>query len=123
MDSTDQLTLFPLHWGTVPPPAPPHNKTPTSRRAAEEITTVAGRLRQQVYQYILDQGESGATDAEVQLGLGLPGSTERPRRGELAKAGLIRDACRTRLTPAGRAATVWVATGDCVIAKPDVPRL
>lgn len=108
-----QLTLFPLTWGTVPPPDPPHSRgSETSKKAATEIVTVAGRLRQQVLKFIVDQGESGATDAEVQAALSMEGSTERPRRGELAKANLIRDSGRTRPTPSGRAATVWVATGE-----------
>lgn len=119
----EQLTLFQLHWGTVPPPDPPHSGPKTSQQAAAEITTVAGRLRTQVYEFIVSRGEVGATDCEIQLGLELSGNSQRPRRRELVQGLLVRDSGRTRPTPAGRQAVVWVSMGDCVIAKPDAPRL
>jgi hypothetical protein len=49
----------------------------------------------------------GATDEELQVALGLDGSTERPRRGELAKGGLVVESGATRLTRSGKHAIVW----------------
>lgn len=64
-------------------------------------------IREEIFSEIKDN-EAGLTDEEIQLNLGFSGNTERPRRGELVKQGLIR-ASGTRVTQAGRQATVWVA--------------
>jgi hypothetical protein len=69
----------------------------------------AEALLTQVYEYIQAQGDDGATDAEIQAALGISGDTERPRRWTLEKAKLIRDSGKTRPTPAGRQAVVWIA--------------
>lgn len=50
----------------------------------------------------------GLTDTEIQEKLGMSGDTERPRRGELLKGGLIKDSLITRKTKRGREAIVWV---------------
>jgi hypothetical protein len=50
----------------------------------------------------------GMTDTELQEELNMSGDTERPRRGELLKAGLIKDSGVTRKTKRGREAIVWV---------------
>lgn len=52
----------------------------------------------------------GATDEQLQDDLGMPSSTERPRRVELVKEGAVVDSGRTRETRSGRQATVWMAT-------------
>jgi hypothetical protein len=54
---------------------------------------------------LCEQGD--ATDEEIQLGLEMSGSTERPRRVELVAAGRIVDSGRTRPTQSGRQAVVW----------------
>ena len=74
----------------------PHSGSETSRAAA-------------VYRFILARREHGATDCEVQDGLGMAGNTQRPRRQELEKSGLIVKTDRTRATSSGRQAAVWVA--------------
>lgn len=50
----------------------------------------------------------GMTDDELQRKLQMSGDTERPRRGELLKAGLIKDSGVTRRTSKSRLAIVWV---------------
>jgi hypothetical protein len=81
----------------------------TSRAAAESMEPAAGTLRAHVLGYIRETAEAGATDEQIQDGMELPANTERPRRRELQRAGLIRDSGQTRPTKSGRAAVVWVA--------------
>lgn len=50
----------------------------------------------------------GLTDEEAQSKLGMEGSTQRPRRGELVKAGLVKDSGVKRMTKAHKWAIVWV---------------
>jgi len=58
---------------------------------------------------------AGATDDEIQIALGIDGSSERPRRWELWKLGQIeirRDDHGVpvqRMTRTGRRAVVWIA--------------
>jgi hypothetical protein len=80
----------------------------TSLEAAEAIAPKAGSLRARVLEAIRFAGERGATDEELQTVLAMNPSTQRPRRIELAHAGLIREASFTRKTRSGRAATVWM---------------
>lgn len=49
----------------------------------------------------------GMTDDDLQIVLGMDGSTERPRRIELVKAGLVIESGATRRTRAGHLAIVW----------------
>jgi transcription initiation factor IIE alpha subunit len=51
----------------------------------------------------------GLTDEEMQTRLGMNPSTQRPRRIELARRGLVVEA-GTRKTASGRMATVWKFT-------------
>jgi hypothetical protein len=90
------------------PPAQQHS--PTSVAAGEAIAPCSGRLRRAVLDAISAAGARGLTDEEVQIVLAMPSSTERPRRIECVRAGLIVDSGRTRPTRSGRKATVWIAT-------------
>ncbi len=63
--------------------SPPDSGSDTSREAAEQIAPVAGALAAQVLVFVVQAGENGATDHEIQQGLGMSGDTERPRRWEL----------------------------------------
>jgi hypothetical protein len=65
--------------------------------------------RQQILEEVASS-MGGMTDDEIQRALKLDGNTERPRRCELVKAGLLTDSGRARLTRSGRRATVWVTT-------------
>ncbi len=102
-----QRTLFNV---TPPPPDPPHSGPETSRAAADAIKPHAGLLRERVYRFIAGRGPHGATDPEAAAVLGLQPDTARARRVELRDAGCLVDSGQRRMTPSGRAATVWVAT-------------
>ena len=78
----------------------------TSEQAATEALPSAATLREQVYNYINENG--GATDEEIQLALDMNPSTERPRRIELVRAGRVYNSELTRKTRAGRHAAVWI---------------
>jgi hypothetical protein len=88
------------------PPAQWHSDT--SRDAADQIATVAGRLRRTVYQWLAGRGAQGGTDEEIQGALSMPANTQRPRRVELFDQGLVVDSGRRRETRSGRKAVVWV---------------
>jgi len=90
-------------------PAPSVRGSETSEAAAREIEPDTGKLRGAVLGFLRGRGAAGATDEEVQAGLGMGGSTERPRRRELEKAGLVIASGAVRKTGSGRTATVWVA--------------
>lgn len=98
-----QSTLFPDD--RYEPPAQPHS--PTSKAAAEAIEPAVGTLQARVLAYIRQCGLCGATDDELQRFLEMDPSTERPRRIELQRKGLIRDSGKTRPTRSGRQAIVW----------------
>lgn len=63
------------------------------------------RDRRRVYEAIASAPD-GLTDEEIQLHLRMNPSTERPRRGELADAGLIAPIGK-RKTRSGRGAAIW----------------
>lgn len=84
----------------------------TSEAAARAIEPIAGGLRARLLNYARECGTRGFTDEQAQAALGMDPSTERPRRVELQRMGLIRDSGTTRPTRSGRDATVWVATED-----------
>jgi hypothetical protein len=88
------------------PPFQKHSKT--SLAAAVEVKPKTETLRQQVLAYIIRVG--GATDLEIQEGLKIEGSTQRPRRVELMNLGTIKDSGKVRLTKSRRKAVVWIAT-------------
>ena len=101
-----QLDLF------SSPPAIPGSDT--SEAAAEAIRPTVKGLRAAVFACIIGRGPVGATDAEIQAALELPSDTERPRRRELVRLGMVRDSGQRRPTPSGRLAVVWsaVTAGD-----------
>lgn len=92
---------------TTKPPRQRHSET--SAEAADKIEPNAGTLRRLVLNHLRALGNAGATDIEIQTALGLDPSTQRPRRVELCRDMLVHDSGRTRRTPSGRRATVWVA--------------
>ena len=63
-----------------------------------------------VYQFIVDRGEHGATDQEIQNVLMMSGDTVRPTRGKLLKDGLIYDSGKTRKNENDNDCIVWVAS-------------
>jgi len=85
--------------------APSVNGSITSAAAADSLdATTLNAMQRRVLAYLEQHGP--ATDEEIATGLGMNPSTERPRRIELARAGLIAEA-GTRRTTSGRNATVW----------------
>jgi hypothetical protein len=76
-------------------------------RASLTPEAMSGQQRR-VFDYIRDQGEHGATDEECQRGIAMNPSSQRPRRVELAEAGLIVVAGK-RMTSSNKRATVWRA--------------
>lgn len=106
----------------VRPVGVPHNGSQTSREAAERIAPVASAQAAQVFAFIARQGDGGVTDHEVQTALGVTGDSDRPRRWNRQRAGLIRDSGQRRKSPAGRAAIVWVATDTAMSAVATPPK-
>lgn len=92
----------------VPKPPPAQHHSVTSVQAAERIEPDAKTLRHRVLMVLKVNG--GLTDEEMQLGIPMNPSTQRPRRIELVNMGLVVDSGLTRLTRSGRKATVWRAT-------------
>lgn len=109
--SDEQLDLF----GGPRPPQEPRRSAPyqghssTSRRAAEAAERTMGACQRRVLIELAKADQSGLTDIELQERTGLGESTERPRRVELVRAGLVADSGETRI-PKGRSrpCTVWV---------------
>ncbi len=98
-----------IHSGALTHHIPCQFHSSTSRAAAVAIKESAETLRAKVLEYLQMMGESGSTDEQAQEDLNMPGSTQRPRRVELVKAGLVIDSGRERKTRSGRLAVVWVA--------------
>ncbi|TPV94878.1 MAG: helix-turn-helix transcriptional regulator [Myxococcales bacterium FL481] len=79
----------------------------TSHAAARRAKPGSGSARMRVLRCIAQT--DGLTDQEIQQRLGMRESTQRPRRVELAEAGLI-ETHGTRKTESGRSAQVWRVT-------------
>jgi hypothetical protein len=87
--------------------APAVQTSRTSMQAADSLgPATLNAMQRRVYEFLLERGAAGATDEEMQNGLPMPASTQRPRRIELARKGLIVEA-GTRRTTSGRMAVVW----------------
>lgn len=80
-----------------------------SEDAAHAAAPKAPTQRARVLAAIQRAGRTGLTDHEIQISLRLNPSTQRPRRVDLVKAGLVVKSTRTRKTPSGRKAAVWIA--------------
>ena len=98
----EQISIFDMNR------IPAQNHSTTSIAAAEKIAPKRLILQAQVLQYLRGFPD-GLTDLEMQEGLDLEGSTQRPRRVELVEQGKVKDSGTTRKTKKGRAATVWVS--------------
>lgn len=84
--------------------------SPTSIAAARFYAPKAAGARARVFNALVAT-DDGMTDEELQDALRMNPSTQRPRRIELQRAGLIADSGRTRPTKSGAQAVVWVWTG------------
>lgn len=100
---TDQPDL--LGW-EPPVKAPFVASSQTSADAAEKIAPHIGPLHKRLLAFLAAHPE-GQTDEQMQLGMEMSPSTQRPRRIEMLRADRVRDSGRTALTKSGRAAVVW----------------
>lgn len=98
----------------VRPAGPPKARAghPTQELAAAKAAPKAKGKRLQVLTWIAGQGNKGATDHETAAALGFPLQTVCARRNELLGTGLVQDSGKTRKTPYGCAATVWVSANN-----------
>lgn len=99
-ESTEALPLFAARR------APAVRSSPTSIAAAEALTPERMNALQRAVYTLLASEPEGLTDEQIQARLGMNPSTERPRRIELARRGLVIEA-GTRKTASKRNATVW----------------
>ena len=93
---TDDLPLFDVFEPISP-----------SRAAKQAIKEKLPELRARVYDRLAVLGEVGATDEQLQDSLGMEPNTQRPRRYELVKMGLVTDSGRRRPLKSGKMGTVW----------------
>jgi hypothetical protein len=86
--------------------APAVRGSVTSAQAADSLGPATLNALQRQVLALLQATPGGLTDEEMQHRLGMNPSTQRPRRIELARRGLVVEA-GTRKTASGRMATVW----------------
>jgi hypothetical protein len=86
--------------------APSARGSVTSAQAADSLGPAMLNALQRKVLELLRATPEGLTDEEVQRRLDMNPSTQRPRRIELARRGLVVEA-GTRKTVSGRMATVW----------------
>jgi transcription initiation factor IIE alpha subunit len=87
--------------------APSLKRSATSAAAADSLAPATlNAMQRRVYEFLC---RTPSTDEEIADELAMNPSTVRPRRGELARRGLIVEA-GTRRTASGRMATIWKAT-------------
>jgi transcription initiation factor IIE alpha subunit len=89
--------------------APAVRGSVTSAAAADSLTPATLNAMQRRVLELLQATPDGLTDEEQQTRLGMNPSTQRPRRIELARRGLV-VAAGTRQTASGRMAVVWKVT-------------
>jgi transcription initiation factor IIE alpha subunit len=102
LDSQCDLPLFTQR-------APSVNGSITSAAAADSLVPKTLNAMQRRVLELLAAWPQGLTDEEMQHKLGMNPSTQRPRRIELARRGLVVEA-GTRRTASGRMAVIWKAT-------------
>jgi transcription initiation factor IIE alpha subunit len=98
-ETTDTLPLFTQR-------APAARGSITSAQAADSLGSKTLNAMQRRVLELLQATPEGLTDEEMQRRLGMNPSTQRPRRIELARRGLIATG-GTRKTTSGRKADVW----------------
>ena len=101
-ETLDAMPLFAAKQA----PAVQHSRT--SMAAADSLTPERMNALQRAVYALLASEPEGLTDEQIQARLGMNPSTERPRRIELARRGLVIEA-GTRKTTSGRMASVWKA--------------
>jgi transcription initiation factor IIE alpha subunit len=89
--------------------APSVNGSITSAAAADSLSPHTLNAMQRRVLELLAATPEGLTDEEMQRRLQMNPSTQRPRRIELSRLGMVVEA-GTRKTASGRKASVWQAT-------------
>lgn len=101
-ESVADLPLF-----AAPARAPAVQASRTSMAAADSLDgETLNAMQRSVVAFLKARGAHGATDEEMQAGIPMQPSTQRPRRIELVRRGLVVEA-GTRKAKSGRFATAW----------------
>lgn len=79
---------------------------------AQGLRATRSKMRSLVFAFLVGRGAVGATDQEMQHGLGLHANSQAPRRVELVQAGVVKNSGRRRSTTSGHSAIVWVVRPD-----------
>jgi hypothetical protein len=102
---TESVADLPLFAAPAQAPAVQHSRTSMAAADSMDGDRLNG-LQRSVVAFLRERGVHGATDEEMQLGIPMPPSTQRPRRIELLRRGLVVEA-GTRKAKSGRFATAW----------------
>lgn len=89
--------------------APAQSHSPTSVAAAKAIKPKVSGLRRRVLEFLANAGP--ATDEDMQIRMAMSPNTQRPRRVELVRDGLVAQ-FDTGQTRAGRAAVLWCVSDE-----------
>lgn len=84
----------------------------TSAAAAYDVLPRTGTQRMRVLEFLVAQGDQGATDDETMTALAMEPSSAQTRRNELMKGGWVYDTGQVRPTHTGQDAIVWAVTPD-----------
>lgn len=87
-----------------------HAKQSTSRVAAGAVLPNTGTQRRMVYDAIVAKGEFGMCDHEIEVEVGLRIPSVCAARNSLMNDGWVYDSGKTRKTPQGHMAIVWLAS-------------
>lgn len=82
----------------------------TSRAAARAVLPNSGTQRRMVYDAIVAKGDYGMCDHEIEVEVGLRIPSVCAARNSLMNDGWVYDSGRTRKTPQGHMAIVWLAS-------------
>ncbi len=93
----------------------------TSHDAVKKARMTSGSHRKKIFDLIKRHREMGLCDHEIIDLTGLSPNTARPTRISLMKDGFVVNSGRTRKTPEGNDAIVWIA--DAFVSGTAVPML
>lgn len=85
---------------------------PGTREYAMARRARQARMKALVFAFLVGRGPDGATDQEMQLGLGLHANSQAPRRVELQREGVVVNTGKRRKTTSGHTAIVWAVRPD-----------
>lgn len=85
---------------------------PGTREYAMALRARRARMKGLVFAFLVGRGADGATDQEMQLGLGLHANSQAPRRVDLVREGVVVNTGKRRKTSSGHTAIVWAVRPD-----------